>query len=371
MISQCLLLLSAILCSLPLIFILLGILLGLVFFQFLIFTYNRANGSLLVLSLISLLTGIRFILSAQPVPNPVINLCLFICIYLLLLPYVRCKLSGKLLFRDLKIFNCISVLVCVLYFLVIIECMQFMKVFNSIPAMEYCLLFFVIRETVLVMREHCEHKRGLERTIIQKEKAFRKVAHELITPLYSIIGLTESVIGKKNLLSGQQAALKLILEKGFYLTGLIDSHNNTKNKKQILTDSRIVPLPFTILINDEDPVNLMIINEQLISAGYKTITVSTGGDLLKIVNSQAAQIDLIILDINLPDISGYALCLEIRKRYNRKQLPILFLATNRHANDKHKYLAIGANAYLTKPVSKGELLTQLFIYTQKGGANRC
>src|SRR5699024_7047295 len=78
-----------------------------------------------------------------------------------------------------------------------------------------------------------------------------------------------------------------------------------------------------ILIVDDDPINLQVLLNQLNLAGYEVLTASTGQEVLQIV--QHEQVDLLILDIMMPKMSGYEVCQRLREQFSLIELPILML----------------------------------------------
>ena len=105
-----------------------------------------------------------------------------------------------------------------------------------------------------------------------------------------------------------------------------------------------------ILIVDDEPAILDNIQYVLEAEGLETIRLSEGLPVPSLLASQ--RIDLILLDIGLPDISGLDLCKEIRKTH---QTPIIFLTARTGEIDRVVGLEIGADDYISKPFSPREL----------------
>lgn len=109
-----------------------------------------------------------------------------------------------------------------------------------------------------------------------------------------------------------------------------------------------------ILIVDDDPDIRNLINIYLTKEGYETAIVSSGDEAVTVVKSQ--RIDLIILDVMLPDIDGFEVCRVIRQEFT---MPILFLTVKDEEFDKVLGLSLGADDYLTKPFSPRELVPRV------------
>jgi PAS domain S-box-containing protein len=113
------------------------------------------------------------------------------------------------------------------------------------------------------------------------------------------------------------------------------------------------PGPAKILAVDDNPAALYATARVLRSAGYEVIEATTGGAALR----AAAQADLVVLDINLPDMDGFEVCRRLRARPETAQLPVLHLsATFTQAADFELGLEAGADSYLTRPVEAPVLL---------------
>ncbi len=111
----------------------------------------------------------------------------------------------------------------------------------------------------------------------------------------------------------------------------------------------------TVLVVDDDPDMQIILSTILRRAGYSTLTASDGTRALAIAASSRP--DLVILDINLPGQSGHAVCKQLRD--SDPELGILMLSSLGGVEDKVLALELGADNYITKPVSESELLTRL------------
>ncbi len=96
--------------------------------------------------------------------------------------------------------------------------------------------------------------------------------------------------------------------------------------------------------------------------GYEVTTAETGKDGLQSVARKEP--DCIILDLMLPDISGYEVCEQIRQKLN---VPILMLTAKAQEHDKVRGFTVGADDYLTKPFSVGELLARVMALLRRHG----
>jgi predicted ATPase/signal transduction histidine kinase/serine phosphatase RsbU (regulator of sigma subunit) len=127
---------------------------------------------------------------------------------------------------------------------------------------------------------------------------------------------------------------------------------------------RVAPQPlaaegdYTILAVDDDPVNLQVVSNLLSLENYAIRQANGGAETLAMIES-GPRPDLILLDIMMPKISGYEVCEKLRTQYSATELPIMLLTAKNQVSDLVEGLNVGANDYITKPVSKNELLARI------------
>lgn len=113
----------------------------------------------------------------------------------------------------------------------------------------------------------------------------------------------------------------------------------------------------TILIVDDENDIIEIISEYVKNSGYNVLTANNGSEALKIFKENN-NIDLIILDIMMPDFDGYYVANAIRKN---KNIPIIMLSAKSEVEDKLKGFEIGVVDYVTKPFSPRELIARVRV----------
>ncbi|MGK5093210.1 response regulator [Deltaproteobacteria bacterium TL4] len=109
----------------------------------------------------------------------------------------------------------------------------------------------------------------------------------------------------------------------------------------------------TILIVDDEPINVQVLVNQLKLQNYKVLTATDGYQALEILEKEVP--DLVLLDIMMPRMSGYEVCQRIRQKHGATNLPVVMLTAKNQADDIVQGLQCGANDYLTKPFHKKEL----------------
>ena len=116
--------------------------------------------------------------------------------------------------------------------------------------------------------------------------------------------------------------------------------------------------PFTILIADDQPDNLMLLSRYLDAEGYSHIKAKDGVETLE--KARNSQPDLILLDINMPNKDGFAVLEEIRSDPEIVHIPVIILTAARlDPADIQSGLNLGADDYVTKPFDLRELLARI------------
>lgn len=112
-----------------------------------------------------------------------------------------------------------------------------------------------------------------------------------------------------------------------------------------------------VLIADDEPINLQVLTNQLALEGFNVVSVSDGQSVIDYLNRE--QYDLLIIDIMMPNMSGYEVCRRLRERYTLTELPILMLTAKNQVHDIVTAFEVGANDYLTKPCDRRELISRV------------
>ena len=112
-----------------------------------------------------------------------------------------------------------------------------------------------------------------------------------------------------------------------------------------------------ILVVDDTEANLKLLRALLKGAGYEVLTASSGTDGLKASASEGP--DLILLDIMMPDLTGFEVCQRLRSAAETRHTPVVFLTALHEMEDHMKAMDVGGDDILTKPINKLELLTRV------------
>lgn len=112
-----------------------------------------------------------------------------------------------------------------------------------------------------------------------------------------------------------------------------------------------------ILLVDDLPDNLLLLNDLLVDLGYSVRSVTSGQMTLQTI--QVKPPDLILLDIKMPDLDGYQVCEMIKTQPQFQEIPIIFISAVCDTFDKVKAFNLGAADYITKPFQLEEVVARL------------
>jgi two-component system cell cycle response regulator DivK len=112
-----------------------------------------------------------------------------------------------------------------------------------------------------------------------------------------------------------------------------------------------------ILIAEDNPVNLELLREILSPLQYEVVEANNGREAL--ARLAEAEPDLILLDINMPILDGFAAIREIRQHAQFKHLPVLAITAYAMKDDRERILAAGFDSYISKPINPALLLGEL------------
>lgn len=123
-----------------------------------------------------------------------------------------------------------------------------------------------------------------------------------------------------------------------------------------------------ILVVDDNPTNLEILDHALTQEGYKVRIEAEGLNVIK--QARLSIPDLILLDIMLPDLNGFEVCKQLKADPLTEGIPIIFMTALADPVDKIKGLNLGAVDYITKPFQKEELLARVRGHVQLRQLNK-
>ena len=111
-----------------------------------------------------------------------------------------------------------------------------------------------------------------------------------------------------------------------------------------------------VLIVDDDPENRAVVSE-MIGGTFQTLTASGGKDGVRMAASEIP--DLVLLDINMPDMNGFEVCRKLREAQVTRHIPVIILSTLSDMDSRVEGLNLGADDYITKPFHGRDLIARI------------
>lgn len=115
--------------------------------------------------------------------------------------------------------------------------------------------------------------------------------------------------------------------------------------------------PATILIVDDEPMNVDLLEQELAAAGYRTLSAVCGADAL--VKATQTLPDLVLLDVMMEGLDGYLVCERLKTSVATRAIPVIFLTALTDTFEKVRAFSVGAVDYVTKPFETEELLARV------------
>lgn len=116
-----------------------------------------------------------------------------------------------------------------------------------------------------------------------------------------------------------------------------------------------------LIVDDEEEIRDML-KTYLKREGLNVIGCSNGAEALDVVTRQ--EVDLVILDIMMEELDGFEVLRRLREKH--QQMPVIFLSARQEEYDKVLGLGLGADDYVTKPFSPGELMARVKVQLRRG-----
>jgi signal transduction histidine kinase/HPt (histidine-containing phosphotransfer) domain-containing protein/BarA-like signal transduction histidine kinase len=183
----------------------------------------------------------------------------------------------------------------------------------------------------------------------------------------------ESELGKGSVfsfllpISTEEAVTDVNLKQSVARLHLLESETEERQYKSAQSDSHASH--FRILLVDDEPINRQVLHNYLSLQHYQLEEAGSGKQALKAIKENGP-FDLVLLDVMMPNMTGYDVCTKLREDYSVHELPIIFLTAKNQVADLVESFAVGANDYLSKPVSKHELLTRVETHLKLLDINR-
>lgn len=112
-----------------------------------------------------------------------------------------------------------------------------------------------------------------------------------------------------------------------------------------------------ILCVDDEPLNLKLLEKLLVSNGYEVIKAQDGAAALVMIEEN--KVDLVLLDVMMPLIDGYAVCRRIKGNERLRDIPVVMVTALSAKEERIKGIEAGAEDFISKPIDQGELLARV------------
>lgn len=120
-----------------------------------------------------------------------------------------------------------------------------------------------------------------------------------------------------------------------------------------------------ILCVEDNPQNMRLVRKILIGAGYEVVEAVNGEQALAMIEQEP--LDVVLMDVNLPDIDGLEVTRRIRQMPQFNNLPIVALTANAMHGDRERCMEAGCNGYVPKPITKVELFATITQMLRQSG----
>lgn len=121
-------------------------------------------------------------------------------------------------------------------------------------------------------------------------------------------------------------------------------------------------LPGFILAVDDNSTNLSVLSQALKQVGLKVRVAMNGASAIKIAQQYSPE--LILLDIQMPDMDGFETCARLKANLSTQAIPIIFMTAMADTDSKVKGLSLGAVDYITKPFEEQEVIARVKVHLQ-------
>jgi len=118
-----------------------------------------------------------------------------------------------------------------------------------------------------------------------------------------------------------------------------------------------------VLYIEDNPDNRLLVQRVLMAEGYLVTVAATAAEGLNIIQSERPNV--VLVDINMPEVDGYTLTAQLRKLPYMAQVPIIALTANVMKGDREKTLAAGCDGYIQKPIDIDQFPKQLARYIEE------
>jgi signal transduction histidine kinase/CheY-like chemotaxis protein/HAMP domain-containing protein len=200
-----------------------------------------------------------------------------------------------------------------------------------------------------------ESKKSLVPVIVYSSKDFNN------NELHHINRLSHSIV-----LKGANSIEQLLEETVLHLH--INHKELAPEKRRIIENNRVrhdILAGKTVLVVDDDVRNLFALTTVFEKYNIDVVTAESGKEAIQIINDERRKIDMVLMDIMMPEMDGYETTQKIRREHKNSTLPIIAVTAKAMKGDRKKCIEAGASDYITKPLKMDQLLSLMRVWFYK------
>ena len=115
----------------------------------------------------------------------------------------------------------------------------------------------------------------------------------------------------------------------------------------------------TIFIVDDSPTVVKFVSFSLRNSGFNVVSACDGMEAIEKLSVLSGKVDLLITDLNMPNLDGYSLITTLRQSEKHRQLPIIVLSSEDRVEERERGIAVGASSFIVKPFKSSLLLNEV------------
>jgi CheY-like chemotaxis protein len=165
---------------------------------------------------------------------------------------------------------------------------------------------------------------------------------------------------------GAESPERLLDETALFLHRVVANLPSEKQKMlERLHSSDEDLIGRTVLLVDDDARNIFALSSALERRGMRVLSATTGKEAISLLENNAKDVAIVLMDIMMPEMDGYETIEVIRENQAFRRLPIIALTAKAMKGDREKCLEAGASDYLAKPVNTEQLLSSLRLWLHR------
>jgi CheY-like chemotaxis protein len=228
---------------------------------------------------------------------------------------------------------------------------------NDIKSFDCIILDYTLPDIsgIDLVTQVSENKKKLTPVIVYSAKDFNK------KELYHLNRSSNTV-----LLKGVNSLEHLLEETVLHLH--INHRELAPDKRRVIEQIRMKDDILTgknVLVVDDDVRNLFALTTVFERYNINVVTAESGKEAIQIINDDKQKVDMVLMDIMMPEMDGYETTQKIRREHKNNSLPIIAVTAKAMKGDRQKCIEAGASDYITKPLKIDQLLSLMRVWFYK------